>query len=467
VSTSAPNLSSILSSINDAFSGKTSGIDVQTVVSELMAIQRQPETQMQAEQTTISQQISLLGTISNDLQALYTAANSLQDLTGGLDARTVTSSQSSIVTATADSTAALGNHTVTVTNLATVSSSYSDYVPSSTQLGGDEIDVAYGDPNNPSSTDKIVIPSGDNTLQQAADYINSSNYGVTANVVTDAQGSRLVLVSNTPGEAGNLTVTSSALNFTQGTAGVDAQLTVDGVPIDSSSNTVTTAIPGVTLDLASAAPNTPVTISVGADTSQAADTINNFVSAYNTVVGDINTQFSVDANGNEGPLAGLSQLSQLQSQLLSAVSYSVSGTGQYVNLQSLGLEMQDDGTLQVNSTVLNDALINHYQDFQNFLQSTSPQGFGNFFDNQMMQMTDVTQGPVALAVSGLQQENQSLTNDINDFEARMTVEQQELTQQYSALNATLEEYPSLMQQISEQLDSLPGSSSSTGSSTVG
>ena len=151
----------------------------------------------------------------------------------------------------------------------------------------------------------------------------------------------------------------------------------------------------------------------------------------------------------------------LQSQLLSAVSYSVSGTGQYVNLQSLGLEMQDDGTLQVNSTVLNDALNNHYQDFQNFFQSLSPQGFGNFFGNQMMQMTDVTQGPIALAVTGLQQTNQSLTNDINDFEARMTVEQQELTQQYSALNATLEEYPLLMQQIASQLDSLPSSSKSS------
>jgi flagellar hook-associated protein 2 len=355
-----------------------------------------------------------------------------------------------------------------VSNLATVSSSYSDDVPSSTQLGGVEIDVAYGDPNDPSSSDKIVIPSGDNTLQQAADYINSSNYGVTANLVTDAQGSRLVLVSKTSGAAGNLTVTSSALNFTQGTAGVDAQLTVDGVPIDSSTNTVTTAIPGVTLDLASAAPNTPVTIAVGADTRQATQTINNFVSAYNTVMGDINSQFSVDANGNEGPLADLSQVSELQSQLLSAVSYAVSGTGQYVNLQSLGLEMQDDGTLQVNTSVLNDALTNHYQDFQNFFQSLSPNGFGNFFANQMTQMTDVTQGPVALAVSGLQQENQSLTNDINDFEARMTVEQQQLTQQYSALNATLEEYPSLMQQISEQLNSLPGSStSSSGSSAVG
>jgi len=461
VSTSGVNLSSILSSINDAFSGKTNGIDVQSTVDALMQIERQPEAQMQQQQSDISQQISMLGTISNDLQALATAANTLQDITGGLDARTATSSQSSIVTATADSTAAIGNHTVTVSNLATISSSYSDPVPSTTQLGGVEIDVAYGDPNNPSGEDKIVIPANDNTLQQAASYINSSNYGVTANVVTDTNGSRLVLVSKTSGATGNLTVTSSALNFTQGTAGVDAQLNVDGVPIDSSTNTVTTALPGVTLNLASGAPNTQVTISVGADTNQATQTINNFVSAYNTVVSDINSQFSLDSNAQEGALASNSGLRSLQSQLLSAISYSVSGTGQYVNLQSLGLEMQDDGTLKVNTSVLNNALNTDYQDFQNFFQSTSPQGFATFFNNQMMQMTDVTQGPIALAVTGLQQTNQSLTNDINDFEARMTSMQQELTQEYSAVNATLEQYPMLMQQISSQLASLPSSSKSS------
>jgi len=460
VSTSSVNLSSVLSSINDAFSGKTSGIDVQSTVNAMMQIEEQPEVQMQQQQSDISQQISLLSGISNDLQALYTAANSLQDITGGLTAKTATSSQSDIVTATADNTAAIGNHTVTVSNLATVSSSYSNPVPSTQQLGGVEIDVAYGDPNNPSNTDKIVIPSGDNTLQQAADYINSSNDGVTANVVTDANGSRLALVSKTSGAAGNLTVTSSALNFTQGIAGVDAQLNVDGVPIDSSTNTVTSALPGVTLDLASASPNTPVTITVAPDTSQATQTINSFVSAYNTVINDINSQFTLDANGNEGPLADDSGLRSLQSQLLSAISYSVSGTGQYVNLQSMGIEMQDDGTLQVNSSVFNDAINNDYQDFQNFFQSLSPQGFGNFFGNQMTQMTDPTQGPIALAVTGLQQTNQSLTSDINDFEARMTSLQQQLTQQYSAVNATLEEYPLLMQQISSQLSSLSSSKSS-------
>ena len=465
MSTSSVNLSSVLSSINDAFSGKTSGIDVASTVDELMQIERQPEAQMQQQQSDISQQISMLGVISSDLQALATAANSLSDINGGLQAKTASSSQDGIVTATADSTAAVGNHTVTVSNLATISSSYSDVVPSTTQLGGAEIDVAYGDPNNPTSSDKILIPADDNTLQQVASYINSSDYGVTANVVTDATGSRLSLVSKTSGAAGNLTVTSPALTFTQGIAGVDAELNVDGVPIDSSTNTVTTALPGITLDLGSAAPDTPVTISVAGDTTQVTQTINSFVSAYNTVVNDINSQFTLDSNGQEGPLAGVSGLRSLQNQLLSAISYSVTGTGQYVNLQSLGIEMQDDGTLQVNSTVLNDALSNHYQDFQNFFQSLSPQGFGNFFGTQMMQMTDVTEGPIALAVTGLQQTNQSLNNDINDFEVRMTSMQAELTQQYSALNASLVQYPMLMQEISAQLDSLPGSSNSNSSSS--
>ncbi len=111
MSTSSANLSSILSSVNDAFSGKTSGIDVASTVAELMQIERQPEAQMQQQQSDISQQISMLGVMSGDLQALYTAANSLRDVTGGLRRRRRPRAENDIVTATADITAAIGNHT--------------------------------------------------------------------------------------------------------------------------------------------------------------------------------------------------------------------------------------------------------------------------------------------------------------------------------------------------------------------
>ncbi len=457
-------LGDILSQVNNAFSGKSSGIDVSSVVNELMQVEEQPETQMQSEQSTINSQISALTSIGSQLTTLSSSVDSLTDLDGAFSQMTTGSSDSTMVAASADATATAGTHTVVVSNLATTSSSYSAYIPSSISLGGAQIVVNYGsDPNNPVNTDTINIPTSDTTLQEAASYINGAGYGVTASVVTDSQGSRLVLVSNTSGAAGNLTVTSSATTFTS-SPGVDAQLTVDGVPIDSGSNTVTGAIPGVTLSLGAADPNTPVLISVEPDTTQATTATQNFVDAYNAVVGSINSQYTLDSNGNEGVLAGDSMLQTLQSDLLNMISSSVSGGGQYTNLQSLGIEMQDDGTLQINASALSNALSSDYSDVQNFFQSVS--GWGQSATTAMTQLTDPTLGPVAADISGLNQTNSDLTNQINDFQANMTEVQQQLTTQYDNLNSLLIEYPLQMQEAADQLASLPGATTSGSNSSV-
>ena len=239
-------LSSILGNVNDAFSGKTTGIDVGTVVGELMEVERQPETQWQDEQTTINSQVSALTTMNTQLSAVATDVNNLKDIMGAFSQMSSASSNDALVSVSADSSAVAGTHAVVVSKVATTSSSYSNYIPSGTSLAGSEIDIKYGsDPTNPVSTDTINIPSSDTTLQQAASYINSGSYGVTASVTTDSTGSRLVLASKTSGANGNLTVSSSTTSFSSA-AGVDAQLTVDGVPVDSSTNTVTGAIAGVT-----------------------------------------------------------------------------------------------------------------------------------------------------------------------------------------------------------------------------
>jgi flagellar hook-associated protein 2 len=458
-------ISSILGNVNDAFSGKTSGIDVGTIVDELMQVERQPETVWQNEQTTISSQVSALTTMNTQLSTINTDVDNLKDILGPLSQMSTASSDDAVVSASADNTAVAGTHTVVVSNLATTSSSYSGYIPSGTSLAGAEIDIKYGsDPNNPVSTDTIDIPTSDTTLQQAASSINSGSYGVTASVVTDSTGSRLVLASKTSGAAGNLTVSSSAANFTSA-AGVDAQLTVDGVPVDSATNTVTEAISGVTLSLGSADPNTSVLISVQPDTTTASTAIQTFVTDYNTLIGSINSQYTLDpTTGNEGVLAGDSMLRSLQSQLLGLVSASPSGVGQYVNLQSMGIEMQDDGTLQINSSALSSALSSNYSDVQSFFQSTSPAGWGQTVSTQLQQMTDPTIGLISADISGLNQTNQSLTNEISDFEVRMTATQQQLTTQYDNLNTLLEEYPMQMQQVAAQLGSLPSSSTSSSSS---
>ncbi len=454
-------VSSIVNNVNDAFSGKTSGIDVGSIVSELMQVERQPEAQLQSQQTTITSQISALSAISGQMTTLYDSVNALKDSFGALSQMTTGSSDAATVSATADSTALAGTHTIVVSKLATVSSSYSDYIPSTTSLAGTTITVKYGsDPNNPVKTDTINLPSTATTLQQAASAINSGGYGVGASVVTDTQGSRLVFVSKTSGAAGNLTVSSAATNFTSA-AGVDAQLSVDGVPVDSGSNTVTGAIAGVTLSLGAADPGNPVLLSVQPDTTQAATAIETFVSAYNAVVGSINSQYTLDSSGNEGVLAGDSMLRTLQSQMLGIASTSVKGVGQYVNLQSMGIEMQNDGTLQVNTSVLSTALSSNFADVQTFFQSTSPMGWGQLAGTQLLQMTDPTIGLVAADISGLNQTNTSLTNQISDFEVRMAGVQQQLTTRYSNLSALLQQYPLQMQEIAGQLSSLPSASSSS------
>ncbi|MFZ0311879.1 MAG: flagellar filament capping protein FliD [Candidatus Korobacteraceae bacterium] len=458
-------LGNILSQVNDAFSGKSSGIDVSSVVDSMMQVEEQPETQMKDEQSSLDAQITALTTIGTELSTLSNSVNSLGDFDGALNQFTTGSSDATVVSAAAGDTATTGTHTVTVTNLATISSSYSGYI-SSGSLAGAEISVQYGSSSDPTSSDTINIPSTDTTLAQAASYINSGSYGVTASVVTDAGGSRLALTSKTSGAAGSLTVNSSATSFSS-TAGVDAQLTVDGVPVDSGSNTVTGAIQGVTLSLGAADPGNPIMITVEPDTTQAADAIESFVDSYNAVVGSINSQYTVDSSGSEGILAGDSMLQSLQSSLLDMVSTAVGNNGQYTNLESMGIEMQNDGTLQVDSTTLSDALSTSYSEVQNFFQSTSPAGWAETAGTEMTQLTDPTKGPVAVDINGLTQSNTDLSSQISDFEANMTEVQQQLTSQYDTLDTLLIQYPMQMQEAAAQLASLPDATTSTSSSTSG
>jgi flagellar hook-associated protein 2 len=452
---STSGVSTVLTNINNAFSGKTSGIDVNATVSALMQLQRQPEVLLQNQQLAVNARISLLGAIASDLSQLQAAANALKDPFGALSQKSVTSSDSSIVTATAQYSAATGTHTVIVKQLATVSSGYSDPIADPTTFTGTTLTVVYGDPNNPAKTDNITLPSTVKSLQDVADAINNSaqNTGVTASVVNDATGQRLALVSKTSGEAGNLTVTGAA-SFHTGVTGQDASLTVDGVPVDSASNTVTGALAGITLQLSGADPNTKVQIGIAADTTEAVNAVNDFITVYNNALKDINAQFSTDSSGNGGPLAGDSSLRTLQSQLLGVAGYAPGGNGAYVNLQSLGIEMQNDGTLQMNTTTMEDVLTNHYSDFQSFFQSASPESYGQTISTMLQKITDPVQGTVSLDITGQKAINTDLTNQVNDFEDRMTTVQAQLVQQYSALNVLLEQYPAEMQQISSQLSSL-------------
>lgn len=454
-------ISSVLTNINNAFSGKTSGIDVASTVNALMQLKRAPETQWQSEQSAVNTRISILGALASELSQLQTAVNDLKDSFGALGQKTVTSSTASIVSATAHTAAVTGTHSVIVTQLATTSSAYSDPITDPTALAGTTLSIAYGDADNPAKTDSITLPSTVKTLQDVADAINQSaqNTGVKASVVTDATGQRLALVSKTSGEGGNLTVTGG-VSFHQGVEGKDALGSVDGVPFDSATNTLSGVLTGVDLQLSGADKNAVVQIGIAPDTTEAATAVNNFITAYNAVMSDVNSQFATDGLGNAGPLAGDAALRTLQSQLLEIAGYSPGGDGAYVNLQQLGIEMDNDGTLQMNSTVLDDVLTNHYSDFQNFFQSTDKGAFGHTVGTMLLHITDPTQGTVSADISAQQAISKSLTQQISDFEDQMGAVQQQLTAQYSLLNVLLQQYPSQIAEINSQLSALNSSSKS-------
>src|SRR5262249_48064476 len=141
----------------------------------------------------------------------------------------------------------------------------------------------------------VTVDSSDNTLNGLAEAINNLNAGVQANVINDANGARLAIVSSTTGAPGDVTISgnTTGLTFNKAVTGTNASLTVDGVPISSTTNIVSSAIDGVTLNLASAAAGAPVSITIAPDTTQATNAVNSFVSAYNTAVKDINAQFAV------------------------------------------------------------------------------------------------------------------------------------------------------------------------------
>ena len=195
-----------------------------------------------------------------------------------------------------------------------------------------------------------------------ASYINDqstqNSWGVTASVVQDSGGYHLNLESQATGAAGVLQFTSNdttlttvanpatSLDFVAPIGGTNATFSIDGIPFSSTSNTATGALPGVTLNLVSAEPTVPVQLSVGPDTAQATTAINGFVVAYNTLITAINNQFAIDPTTNlEGPLGSDGSLRSLQSSLLADVSYSPASNG-LVNLRSLGIQTNQDGTLE-------------------------------------------------------------------------------------------------------------------------
>ncbi|MGH9395000.1 MAG: flagellar filament capping protein FliD, partial [Terriglobales bacterium] len=439
-----------LSGVSGSGSGASSTFNAQQYVSQIIASEQGPEQLMQQQVSNLSTQATALGTISTQLQALQSAVFALDDFQGALVAKTTTSSDSSVATATAGATASAGAHSLVVSNLATVSSQVSSTLADGNTTfatGTFQLQVGSG------TAATVTVDSTNNTLNGLASAINAQGLGVSASVIVDANGARLGLVSNTSGAPGDLTISANTtgLSFTKSVTGVNANFSLDGVSLSTTSNAAGGVLPGVSLNLLGTN-TTPVTITVAPDTTQAATAIQSFVTAYNTVITSLNSQFAFNTTTQStGPLGSDSTVMQLQQNLLGDAAFSVAGNSGVTNLAAIGISMNVDGTLAVDASTLYSSMASNYGAVLNLFQQVTPAGFAANFNTDLLNQTDPTNGPIALDQAGIAQSTTDLNQQIADFQANLNLQEQQLMQTYSQVAVTLQEMPTLLQQVQSQL----------------
>ena len=439
-------------SFGSATSGQ--GFDVATTVTQIQASEQAIETPWQTQLATLQAQDTVFSSLGTDLSTLTTSVQALTNFDGVFSEKEGASSNTDVLSLTsASATAVAGSHTIVVGNLAQTSSDVSTAISNPT-------DTLSGSLTIQGTTFNVDSADNDTTLASLSAAINSAGIGVSSSVITDSSGSRLSIVSGTSGAAGQLAISSSlsgassgSITFQTGQTGLDANLTVDGVAITSPSNTVTNAIPGVTFQLLSTSA-APVQVQITNDTADIGTAMNSFVSAYNAVVKDISTQEGNDSSGNPEPLFGNPTMSLLQSGLSGAL-FGTAASGAIKDITQLGLSVNNDGTLSLDSDTLNSALNTNFADVTGFLQNTG--SFGQTMATTLNNLgTQAPDGAVFLAQQQNSTQEAALNLDITNENSVLAAQKTTLTNELNTANQILQSIPSQLNQVNELYSAITG-----------
>jgi flagellar hook-associated protein 2 len=448
-------------------------IDVNSLVSQLIATTRGPKDSLISAQTLKNTtQISALGTLKGALSAFQSSLGAL-DTPGAFNAQTATSSSPSILTASASSSAVAGTYTVSVTKLAQAQQLVSKPIvgDASAVVGTGTLKVSLG-----SASFNVTLTSTNDTVAGLAAAINSAtgNPGVTATVITGTDGAHLILSSTLTGAANSIQVaetdggtalsaltysTGSTTNYTENSPAQDAVFSISGINHTSASNTVSDALSGVTLNLlgttaAGTGAGSSVNLTVASDTAAITTNIGAFVTAYNALESSISSLRGYDpTTKTAGPMLGDALLSGIQNEVRSAL-YGIVNTGSatYTSLASVGITTKSDGTLSLNPAKLQTAL------------TAAPGAVTALFSGKNGIAATLNTRLSADLASGGEVDSRSKTlvkqsNDLSDqtkkLDAQMAALATSLTQQYAALNTLLSKLQSTSAALTQQLSSLP------------
>ena len=448
-----------MGSIGLSFGSPTSGqgFDVTTTVASIVANLQSSETPYKSQLTSLHAEDAVISNLGTLMSTLSTDIDNLSGATGALSALTGSSSNTNVLQLTGASTGATaGTHSVIVSQLAQTASAFGSPVAATDTLSGTmSIQVGTG------TALTIAVNPLNNTLSGLAASINAVNSGVTASVVAGTNGDQLSLVSETSGAAGGITVSSSgltnattgaAVTFSAGEPPQDAVLKVDGIDATSSSNTVTSVLPGVTFQLLNTS-TTPVQVNIVNDTSTMSTAVSTLVKDYNAVVAALNTQESNSATGSAQPFFGNPLIATIQEQMDTAISGS--STGDPTGIGAIGVSVNTNGTLTLNSDTLSTALSTNFSTVLSLFQ-----GAGGVGENLTTAVNSLGNNQPTGILQLAANENTSQETDLNSTLTRMnaniTSQTATLTAQLNAANQMLQLIPVQIQEVNTLYDAVTG-----------
>jgi flagellar hook-associated protein 2 len=402
--------------------GIGSNLDINTIVTQLMSVEGRKLTTLQTQEASYQAKVSAFGQVQSAFSTFQTAVNSLSTVQQ-FQAATASVADSAVLSAKATSAATPGAYALEVSKLAQAQKLVTaGQASTTTTIGTGTITFQFGtisgietpaivDANDnetsPASyaqpvrnadgtyssasfkpgtaeSKTVTIGPSNNSLAGIRDAINGAKIGVTATIVNDggAQPNRLVLTNSATGEASSMRISvsndpdgglssllshdpsSATQKLKETVAAQDAEFTLDGLKVKKPSNAVTDAIAGVTLNLAKTNAGSPTTLTVARDSASVVSAVNKFVSAYNAIAKTLSDASAYDANSKSAAiLNGDSSIRGAQNQLRGLLSSSIGGGyGAYSRLSDIGVTMQKNGTLELNSAKLTTALETNFND---------------------------------------------------------------------------------------------------------
>ncbi|WP_428312318.1 flagellar filament capping protein FliD [Hydrocarboniphaga sp.] len=426
-------------------SGLGSGLDVDALVTKLISSERSvQDTRLTTLETKTNTQISALGSLQSAMGTLQTALTALTS-GGDLSKRSVSSSATGILTATAAKTAHAGSTQIEVLSLARAQKLGSDsFASSSALVGAGDMSFTVG------SKSFTVSATATTTVSQLRDAINKAtdNVGVSANLVADDTGVRMVLTAANTGTANAVTVNTSLTSFSELQGATDSQIKVDGYTRTSAYNHIANVTDGVSIDLVSAAVGTKVTLSVSNDNSAAASAVSNFVDAYNTLQSTYATLTAYNASTETGgALMGDASVRSLMQQMRTMLSIN-SDTGTYRSLNSIGVTTDVTGKLTLNAVTLADALVTDTDSVANLFGSTT--GLATTMNKTVQGYLD-TSGPIASRLDALDKTITKIADDRTALDEKMTKKEDLYRSQFNSLDSIVSKYKNVASYL-DQMD---------------